>query len=383
MCFDKVIVQGLVPGDVLDCFECGPAVEIHICQPCGQLLRGAPEITAGQEGHTGVFQQAPAHFSTGLDAAGRQFFLEGGKIREQVESSLRIADTGPSLIEPASDSISQGFQNPPGTYEVLFYLRALLKCLHGRILDRGAGRGERLRTDRRHGLEQPAQRLREHEHSQPPASGSAPLAEPAAEDGPFRIIGDDGLVLSVVMDLAIDLIREQHHAELVCHLGELLQAVLRYRGPCGIEGVVQDHEPVALRIQRASLFHFLRGQVPVVLELGRQKLDLPADNLGLGRIGNPAGRRDHQISEIDQLEHKHEFLGARADQDVVRVCIDAEVAAVVLGYLLSELPQPLHWEVVLLVGILPQRLNNTLRDREGRLSQAQLEDLFPLLSELV
>jgi len=96
----------------------------------------------------------------------------------------------------------------------------------------------------------------------------------------------------------------------------------------------------------------VRRKLPVVLPPGRDAADGPSENLGLGRVRNPRGKRNQKIAVIDERKKKHQLLRAGSDQNLGAGPGDALAAAMVLGHRFPQGCEPAHREVMLLVGVL-------------------------------
>ena len=94
-------------------------------------------------------------------------------------------------LEVLRAASAQSAENAPRRPEIALDVQASLEGADGGVLDRRRRRGERLARHRGHCVEQPAQVVWEHERTQPPAAGAAPLGQAVADDRSFRVVTRD------------------------------------------------------------------------------------------------------------------------------------------------------------------------------------------------
>ncbi len=268
-------------------------------------------------------------------------------------------------------------QNAARLEQVVLQLGAALEGGDRRVLNRRRHRGVGFTGHRGHGLAQPVQVVRKGEGAQPPAAGAAPFAQPAADDGALRVVAGNGLVRAVIVQLAVDLVAEQNQTVAPGHLGQRPQLLFVEAVAVGVGRRIEDHQTRAPRIPGAQIFQGLGGGLPAVGAGGRQPVHLAPDDARLRRVGHPAGRGDHQVAVIDQLQDEHQLLGTGADHDVVRGKRHALPALPVAGHGPAQGRQPQHRQVILGGGVLAQGADHGGRHRKRRLPQPELEHRAP------
>lgn len=109
----KFVVGFFALADLCRQFQGPGTVEVHKGQAGPQVVRHKAEITGGQYGNAGVFQQCLAQ---GL--AGKNIFLcqplpEGREVREQIEGTFGLAYCRAHVIQASVGILPDCLEDPP------------------------------------------------------------------------------------------------------------------------------------------------------------------------------------------------------------------------------------------------------------------------------
>jgi hypothetical protein len=102
--------------------------------------------------------------------------------------------------------------------------------------------------------------------------------------------------------------------------------------------------------------------------------------LGLRGIRDPCRGRYNQISIVDKLKYKHQFLGARTDEYIFWVTVDIQGVSMVFADSLAKLLKPLDSQIIFFMRVQLQFIYNRWRDRKRGLPKTQFEN-FPAICQ--
>ena len=214
-----------------------------------------------------------------------------------------------------------------------------------------------------------------------PAPSATPLAESGAEDRPLGVEARRRDVCAPVVDRAVDLIAQEQDAVLAADLAQRFELVGLVARAGGVARVVEDQQPGSTAISATVRIEPLGWEQMTLVALEPAHLT-PCD-ASLRCIRDPGRRGQEQVPIERHLKQEHQLLAPGPDDHVTCVVARALECVGVPGDGLTEREQALRGQVVLLAGVLAQRVGDPCGDREGRLSQAELDDLPALRAERV
>ena len=220
------------------------------------------------------------------------------------------------------------------------------------MLDRRGHRGIGFAGHGGHGIAQPGQIGREGKGPQTPSSRTTPLAQAVADDGAFRVVTGNGSVLTVVAGAPVNFIAEKNQSMTAGHLGNFLQLIVGKGIAVGIGRIIEDHQAWTTRVTLTQGIQAIGTELPVIVPVGRQPVHAATDDAGLGRVGHPARRGDHQVTVVDQLQDEHKLLGARPDHDVFAPEGHIVLPVQMTGDGFLQRRQAFHRQIILLTGKL-------------------------------
>src|SRR5262249_11163270 len=144
--------------------------------------------------------------------------------------------------------------------------------------------------------------------AKPPPAGSAPLAEARADDRSLGIELRDRDVAAGVVELRVDLVRQDDEVVLPRDVCDFFDIALAERGAGWIVRIVEDQQPGSGRMSATELIERRGGQPPAAPDARRQPQHIAAEEPRLRLVGDPARGGQQQIAVERELQKENQLF---------------------------------------------------------------------------